>query len=98
VCSIALTGNQPWAADSRCCKTGDRLVIDLNTCRCDALVPEDECPTVRVEATRAGKPNPWQEIHRKCTGQLSTGMCLGLCDVAIGMWARSCRGIIIDGL
>jgi len=33
-------------------QTGDRLVIDLNTCRCDALVPEDRMvPTpCRVEA------------------------------------------------
>ncbi len=58
--------------------TGDRIVIDLNTCRCDALVPEAEWEERRA----AWKPNlpemqtPWQEIHRKCTGQLSTGMCL----------------------
>jgi len=59
-------------------QTGDRLVIDLNTCRCDALVPEAEWNARRA----AWKPpvlenqTPWQEIHRKCTGQLSTGMCL----------------------
>ena len=59
-------------------QTGDRMVIDLNTCRCDALVPEAEWSARRA----AWKPpvlenqTPWQELHRKCTGQLSTGMCL----------------------
>ena len=59
-------------------QTGDRIAIDLNTCRCDALVPDAEWDQRRA----AWKPpvmenqTPWQEIHRKCTGQLSTGMCL----------------------
>ena len=59
-------------------KTGDRIAIDLNTCRCDALVSDDEWSKRRA----AWKPpvlenqTPWQEIHRNCAGQLSSGMCL----------------------
>jgi xylonate dehydratase len=59
-------------------QTGDRIMIDLEACRCDALVDEVEWSKRRA----AWKPpvlenqTPWQEIHRKCTGQLSTGMCL----------------------
>lgn len=59
-------------------QTGDRIVIDLNTCRVDALVSEEE-----FTARRAGwKPDlppsqtPWQELHRKFSGQLCAGMCL----------------------
>lgn len=59
-------------------QTGDRIVIDLNECRCDVLLPEGELENRRA----AWKPpvlenqTPWQEIHRRCSGQLSTGMCL----------------------
>lgn len=59
-------------------QTGDRIVIDLNTCRCEALVPAEEW----AQRQAAWQPpvltnqTPWQEIHRRCTGQLSTGMCL----------------------
>jgi len=59
-------------------QTGDKIEIDLNTCRCDALVLADEWEKRRA----AWKPptlenqSPWQEIHRRCAGQLATGMCL----------------------
>lgn len=59
-------------------QTGDRIVIDLNTCRCDVLLPEDELAARRASWVPPVMENqtPWQEIHRKCSGQLSTGMCL----------------------
>ncbi|WP_050030372.1 IlvD/Edd family dehydratase [Verrucomicrobium sp. BvORR034] len=59
-------------------QTGDSIVIDLNQCRCDVLLTDEELERRRA----AWKPpvsenqTPWQEIHRRCAGQLSTGMCL----------------------
>ena len=58
-------------------KTGDRVRIDLNTRRVDALVDEKEWAARRA----AWKPpvlksqTPWEEIARANTGQLSTGAC-----------------------
>ncbi|MEY4483352.1 MAG: hypothetical protein RL693_804, partial [Verrucomicrobiota bacterium] len=59
-------------------QTGDRIVIDLNTCRCDVLLSDEELASRRAAWVPPVLENqtPWQEIHRKCTGQLSTGMCL----------------------
>jgi dihydroxy-acid dehydratase len=59
-------------------QTGDRVRLDLNKRRLDALVPEAEW-----EARRAAwKPNfpphqtPWEEIYRNHVGQLAGGGCL----------------------
>jgi dihydroxy-acid dehydratase len=59
-------------------KTGDRVRLDLNKRRLDALVPDAEW-----EARRAAwKPDyppsqtPWQEFYRKTVGQLADGGCL----------------------
>jgi dihydroxy-acid dehydratase len=59
-------------------KTGDRVRLDLNKRRLDALVPEEEW-----EARRAAwKPHyppsqtPWEEFYRKTVGQLADGGCL----------------------
>jgi dihydroxy-acid dehydratase len=59
-------------------KTGDRVRLDLNKRRLDALVPE-----VEWEGRRAAwKPDyppsqtPWQEFYRKTVGQLADGGCL----------------------
>lgn len=59
-------------------RTGDRIAIDLNTCRCDALVSEADWSRRREEwkAPALENQTPWQEIHRNCAGQLSSGMCL----------------------
>jgi len=59
-------------------ETGDRIVIDLNTCRCDVVLPEGELERRREAwvAPELVNHTPWEEIFRKCTGQLSTGMCL----------------------
>lgn len=60
--------------------TGDRVRLDLNASRMDALVPDDEWQA-RIEAWEAPAlkhQTPWQEIYRKHVGQLSDGGCLEL--------------------
>lgn len=61
-------------------QTGDRVRLDLNACRLDALVDEAEW-----EARRAAwvppelrHQTPWQEIYRTHVGQLADGGCLEL--------------------
>ena len=61
-------------------QTGDRVRLDLNRCRLDALVDEDEW-----EARRAAwqppdlvHQTPWQELYRTHVGQLADGGCLEL--------------------
>ena len=61
-------------------RTGDRIRIDLDAGRCDALVSEDEIarrkkqppPPIPESAT------PWQELYRANVGQLDTGAVLEL--------------------
>jgi dihydroxy-acid dehydratase len=61
-------------------RTGDRVRLDLNSARLDALVPEPEWANRRA----AWKPpdlhhqTPWQEIYRRDVGQLADGGCLEL--------------------
>jgi len=60
--------------------TGDRVRLDLNASRMDALVPDDEWQA-RIDAWEAPElkhQTPWQEIYRKHVGQLSDGGCLEL--------------------
>ncbi len=59
-------------------QTGDLIAVDLNTCRVDALVSDEEFDRRRASWQPNLPPNqtPWQEMHRTCAGQLSTGMCL----------------------
>src|SRR5437762_4797342 len=63
-------------------KTGDRVRIDLNTGRADALVDEAEWQKRRDELETAGgfaypaSQTPWQEIQRRTVGQLGDGMIL----------------------
>lgn len=57
-------------------QTGDRVRIDLNTGRCDALV--DEAEIARRKAALPPFPvpasqSPWQELYRKTVGQLNRG-------------------------
>lgn len=59
-------------------QTGDIVRIDLNSCRVDALVPEDQW-LAREPIRRSSVPasaTPWQEIYRQHVGQLNTGGCL----------------------
>lgn len=57
-------------------RTGDRLRIDLNTGRCDAMVSEEE---IEARKREIGVPpfsenqTPWQEIYRDSVGQLDGG-------------------------
>jgi dihydroxy-acid dehydratase len=63
-------------------KTGDRVRIDLNTGRADALVDEVEWQRRRQELESAGgyqypaSQTPWQEIQRRYVGQMGEGMIL----------------------
>jgi dihydroxy-acid dehydratase len=63
-------------------KTGDRVRVDLNTGRADALVDEAEWHRRRQELETAGgyqypaSQTPWQEIQRRYVGQMGEGMIL----------------------
>ena len=56
-------------------RTGDLVRIDLNTGRCDALVPEDEIARRRAEGPAPLRPSetPWQALYRATVGQLDGG-------------------------
>ncbi len=56
-------------------RTGDRIRIDINKGRCDALVPDEEIAERRKEGI---PPVPesatvWEEVYRSTVGQLDTG-------------------------
>ncbi|WP_161815050.1 IlvD/Edd family dehydratase [Steroidobacter agaridevorans] len=59
-------------------RTGDRIRIDLNTGRCDALVSQAEIAA--RQSTAAPKPapshTPWEALYRAHVGSLETGACL----------------------
>ncbi len=59
-------------------RTGDRVRVDLNTRRVDALVPADEWNRRASEPLPALPPShtPWEQIYRQNVGQLNTGACL----------------------
>ena len=61
-------------------QTGDRVRLDLNDCRLDALVPEAEWAARRAAWTAPvlHHQTPWQEIYRTHVGQLADGGCLEL--------------------
>ena len=61
-------------------RTGDRVRLDLNASRMDALVDEAEWQA-RMDAWEAPEirsQTPWQEIYRTHVGQLAQGGCLEL--------------------
>ncbi|GAA4224235.1 dihydroxy-acid dehydratase [Sagittula marina] len=61
-------------------RTGDRVRLDLNASRMDALVDEAEWQA-RIDAWEAPElvhQTPWQEIYRTHVGQLAQGGCLEL--------------------
>ncbi len=74
-------------------RTGDVIRVDLQSGRCDALVPEDEIerrkqsgiPAVPESAT------PWQEIVRGSVGQLSSGALLEAAVKYRGLTSKSPR-------
>jgi len=63
-------------------RSGDRIRIDLNRCRVDLLVGDDELADRRAALDAAGSPaappaqTPWQEMQRALTGQFDTGAVL----------------------
>ncbi|WP_343592287.1 IlvD/Edd family dehydratase [Paracidovorax wautersii] len=60
-------------------QTGDRIRIDLNRGRCDALVPEEEIARRRRELPPPPVPasrSPWEALYREKTGQLADGATL----------------------
>jgi xylonate dehydratase len=59
-------------------RSGDRLRIDLNTGRCDALAAPEEWARRADEPTPAipASQTPWQQIYRQTVGQLDSGACL----------------------
>lgn len=71
-------------------RTGDRIAIDLDACRCDALVGEEEWSRRRAAWRPPDLENqtPWQEIHRRCAGQLGAGMCLDFATCYRNVGAR----------
>ena len=57
-------------------RTGDTILIDLNTRRCDMLVDEEEISRRQKEEGVPPVPEsftPWQEIYRATVGQLDGG-------------------------
>jgi xylonate dehydratase len=61
-------------------QTGDRVRLDLNARRLDALVPEAEWSARKAAWTppEIVHQTPWQEIYRTHVGQLADGGCLEL--------------------
>ncbi|MBX2804962.1 MAG: dihydroxy-acid dehydratase family protein [Hyphomicrobiales bacterium] len=59
-------------------KTGDRVRLDLNQRKLDALVPEEEWEARRDSWKQDIEPHqtPWQELYRNHVGQLEGGGCL----------------------
>jgi dihydroxy-acid dehydratase len=64
-------------------RTGDKIRIDLNAGRCDALVAEEEIERRRREDGVPPVPEsrtPWQELYRDHVGQLDGG---GVLEMAV---------------
>ncbi len=61
-------------------QTGDRVRLDLDASRMDAVVDAEEWEARKEAWTPPGVVNetPWQEIYRAHVGQLGTGGCLEL--------------------
>lgn len=59
-------------------RTGDRIRIDVDNGRCDALVDATEIARRLAQASPAVVPSrtPWEELYRAHTGQLSSGATL----------------------
>ncbi len=59
-------------------QTGDAIRVDLNACRVDVLLPDNELARRRENYTppTLEHQTPWQELYRGCVGQLNTGACL----------------------
>ena len=58
--------------------TGDMIRIDLNNCRVDLLVSDEELATRKAAWVKPKLVNqtPWEEMYRGMVGQHATGACL----------------------
>ena len=61
-------------------RTGDTILVDLNTGRCDMLVDDATLAARKAEGLPAIAPSqtPWQQVYRQTVGQLETGACMEL--------------------
>jgi dihydroxyacid dehydratase/phosphogluconate dehydratase len=59
-------------------RTGDTIRVDLNTGRCDMLVPDEVIARRKQEPAPPvpASQTPWQELYRATVGQLETGACM----------------------
>jgi dihydroxy-acid dehydratase len=59
-------------------RTGDTIRVDLNTGRCDALVPEAEIAERRKAGLQPVPPSntPWEELYRANVGSIEDGAVL----------------------
>jgi len=59
-------------------RTGDIVRVDLNTCRVDVLIPDEELQVRRAAWVKPELLNmtPWEEIYRGMVGQQGDGACL----------------------
>jgi dihydroxy-acid dehydratase len=59
-------------------ETGDEVRVDLNKCRVDLLVSDEDLARRRDNYTppELHHQTPWQEMYRGCVGQLDTGGCI----------------------
>jgi dihydroxy-acid dehydratase len=74
-------------------RTGDRIRIDLNAGRCDALVEPAEIARRQREPAPPlpAAQTPWQELYRAHTGQLDKGATLELAVKYRGVASRTPR-------
>lgn len=74
-------------------RTGDRLRIDINSGRCDALVEEAEIAR-RLQQSPPPIPEshtPWEELFREKTGQMASGAVLEMAVKYRGIARRTPR-------
>lgn len=59
-------------------RTGDTVRVDLNTCRVDVLISDEELAQRRAAWVKPEQLNmtPWEEIYRGMVGQQGDGACL----------------------
>jgi dihydroxy-acid dehydratase len=59
-------------------RTGDKIKVDLNARRVDALLSDDEIAKRRASlpSFQITNNSPWEQLYREQVGQLETGACL----------------------
>ena len=74
-------------------RTGDKIRIDLNAGRCDALVSDEEIARRKKSAPPPipESATPWQEIYRSTVGQLDSGAVMELAVKYRGVASKTPR-------